>query len=266
MKTSLAIFAALLSFSRLFGQVDLTSIAEKESTQQAAAFQSLRDVVYYDGKQQLNGLVSSNAGEVLPGVLILPAWKGIDDEAREAALALEKEGYIAFIADIYGEGNIPSSPEDAAQKSTYYKENYQEYQTRIQLALDALIKSGALPEKIAIIGYCFGGTGALEAARGQLTVAGVISIHGGLAKGATRTNDAILAKVLVEHPADDASVSEQDYKNFVQEMKDGNADWQIITYGNSKHTFTNPQSPDYNAAMAQRAWKHTLLFLEEVLK
>lgn len=62
--------------------------------------QQLKPVSYQDGKQKLNGLVTSNNGKKLPGVLILPAWKGIDNEAKTAALDLEKEGYIAFIADI----------------------------------------------------------------------------------------------------------------------------------------------------------------------
>jgi dienelactone hydrolase len=52
----------------------------------------------------------------------------------------------------------------------------------------------------------------------------------------------------------------------VKEMNDGKADWQIITYANSKHTFTNPESKDYNPVMAERAWNHTLLFLKEILK
>ena len=265
MQTAFAFLIATLSFTWIFAQQDRRPIAGTEFDQGGSAVHSLKNVTYYDGKQQLNGLVTSNAGASLPGVLILPAWKGIDEEAKQAALALEKEGYIAFVADIYGEGNLPSGTEEAAQQSGYYKENYSAYQSRIQAALDALIKNGALPEKIAVIGYCFGGTGALEAARGQLKVVGVVSIHGGLAKAANRKNEAILTKVLIEHPADDASVSEADYKNFVQEMREGAADWQIITYANSKHTFTNPESPDYNALMAQRAWKHTLLFLEEVL-
>jgi len=106
----------------------------------------------------------------------------------------------------------------------------------------------------------------LEAARGNLPVAGVVSIHGSLAKDPSRQNEAISTKILVEHPADDQSVTPEDYHNLVKEMKDGKADWQIITYANSKHTFTDPNSPDYNEVMAKRAWNHTLLFLKEILK
>mgnify|MGYP003609911475 CR=1 FL=1 len=228
--------------------------------------QKLKTVSYTDGTQKLNGLVTSNAGKKLPGVLILPAWKGIDDEAKTAALDLEKEGYIAFVADIYGEGNIPTDNASAAKTAGFYKQNYQEYQKRISLALEQLKKSGALPEKIAIIGYCFGGTGALEAARGNLPAAGVISIHGGLGKDPARENGLISTKILVENPADDQGVTPEDYNNLIAEMNEGKADWQIITYANSKHTFTNPESADYNPTMAKRAWNHTLLFLKEILK
>lgn len=228
--------------------------------------QKLSTVTYQDGTQKLNGMVTSNAGKKLPGVLILPAWKGIDDEAKTAAADLEKQGYIAFIADIYGEGNIPADNAAAAKSSAYYKQNYEAYQKRISLALDQLKKNGAIPDKIAVIGYCFGGTGALETARGNLPVAGVVSIHGSLAKEQTRKNNPITPKILVENPADDKGVTQQDYDNLVKEMNEGNADWQIITYAHSKHTFTDPKSPDYNEVMAKRAWNHTLLFLKEILK
>lgn len=228
--------------------------------------QNLKKVSYQDGAQKLNGLVTSNTGKKLPGVLILPAWKGIDEEAKTAAENLEKQGYIAFIADIYGEGNIPTDNASAAKTAGFYKKDFQAYQKRISLALEQLKKNGANPEKIAVIGYCFGGTGALESARGKLPVLGVVSIHGSIGKDQTRPNEAISTKILVENPAEDKSVTPEDYNNLVKEMNDGKADWQIITYANSKHTFTDPKSPDYNEIMAKRAWNHTLLFLKELLK
>jgi len=228
--------------------------------------QNLKPVSYQDGSQKLNGMITSNAGKKLPGVLILPAWKGIDQEAKTAATELEKQGYIAFIADIYGEGNIPADNESAAKTSGYYKKNYDAYQKRISLALEQLKKNGAIPAKIAVIGYCFGGTGALESARGNLPVAGAVSIHGSLGKDQTRKNGPISTKILVENPADDKGVTPEDYNNLIKEMNEGNADWQIITYAHSKHTFTDPKSPDYNEVMAKRAWNHTLMFLKEILK
>ncbi|MGH2622800.1 MAG: dienelactone hydrolase family protein [Sphingobacterium sp.] len=166
--------------------------------------QDLKSVKYTDGKQSLLGLITSNAGKEAPGVLILPAWKGIDNEAKQAAINLEKEGYIAFIADIYGEGNYPADNAAASKLSSEYKSDFTAYQNRIKLALTELQKNGA--KNVAVIGYCFGGTGALESARGGLDVLGVVCIHGGLAKGINRKNNPIHTKVLIEHPANDQSV------------------------------------------------------------
>lgn len=252
------------SFRRLYVKPLLVSTFLMSSG--ALFSQQLKPVAYQDGTQKLNGLVTSNAGKKLPGVLVLPAWKGIDEEAKTAAADLEKQGYIAFVADIYGEGNIPADNTEAAKTAGYYKKNYEAYQKRITLALEQLKKNGAVPDRIAVIGYCFGGTGALESARGKLPVAGVVSIHGSIGKDQSRPNGPVSTKILVENPADDQSVTPEDYNNLIKEMNEGNADWQIITYAHSKHTFTDPKSPDYNPVMAKRAWNHTLMFLKEILK
>jgi dienelactone hydrolase len=228
--------------------------------------QNLKAVVYADGVQKLNGLVTDNAGKSLPGVLVLPAWKGIDQEAKTAALELEKQGYIAFVADIYGEGNYPADNTAAGKMAGTYRSNYQAYQHRIELALEQLKKAGALPGKIAVIGYCFGGSGALEVARAGFPVLGIVSIHGGLAKDSSRVNGPLNIKMLIENAAEDHGVTPEVMSKLVTEMNDGKADWQVITYAYCKHTFTDPASPDYNPVMARRAWQHTLFFLKEVLQ
>lgn len=228
--------------------------------------QDLKPVVYSDGSQKLNGLVTKNSGKKLPGVLILPAWKGIDQEAKDAAIALEKQGYIAFIADIYGEGNIPVDNASAAKAAGSYRQNYAAYQKRIEEALEQLKKAGADADKLAVIGYCFGGTGALETARANFPVKGVVSIHGGLGKDSARANGLLPVKILIENPAEDRSVTPEIMNNLIKEMNEGKADWQVITYAYSKHTFTDPKSPDYNEVMAKRAWTHTLMFLKEILQ
>ncbi|MFN8352675.1 MAG: dienelactone hydrolase family protein [Flavobacteriales bacterium] len=231
----------------------------------AATAQDLKPVAYTDGPQKLNGLVTDNAGAKRPGVLILPAWMGIDDEARTAAKELAKQGYIALIADIYGEGNIPTDFNSARQAATHYKTDFAAYQHRIALALEQLNKAGADPDRIAVIGYCFGGTGALEAARAQLPVKGVVSIHGGLGKG-ERPNGPISTSVLIQHPEADQSVSAADMASITAELNEAKADWQLISYAHCGHTFTNPAGKEYNKRMADRAWQHLLVFLKDVLE
>ena len=235
----------------------------------------LKETTYEDGHQALKGfsIQPQQQSKANPGILILPAWKGIDDHSKQTAEKLAALGYHAFVADIYGVGNYPKDSKESGQKSGYYKKNYTEYQKRIQLALDQLVHSGADPENIVVIGYCFGGTGALEAARGKLPVKGVVSFHGGLGKDTSRPNVAIAPKVLVLHGADDFYVPEADIKAFQQEMRDGKADWQMIYYADAVHAFTEKSAGNdpskgaaYNEKADKRSWQHLLVFLEEVLQ
>ena len=235
----------------------------------------LKTVKYADGNQALNGLSIKPAKKSSqnPGILLLPAWLGIDNASKGIAENLSKLGYHVFIADIYGEGNYPKNTAEAGKQAGFYKTNYEAYQKRINLALQELIKSGANADNIVVIGYCFGGTGVLEAARGHLNVKGVASFHGGLGKDATRPATPITAKVLICHGADDPYVSKEEVAAFQQEMRDSKADWQMIYYSDSVHSFTNPEAGSdnakgaaYNPVAARRSFEHLKLFLDEVLR
>ena len=238
-------------------------------------FAQLKPVQYKDGNQILNGFKIAPLKKSIekPGILILPAWMGIDKLSKDTAENLSKLGYYAFVADIYGEGNYPKDYAQAGKNAGFYKTNYQDYQKRIALALDQLIQSGANPDNIVVIGYCFGGTGALEAARANMNVKGVVSFHGGLGKDATRLVEPIKIKVLACHGADDPYVPAAEITAFQQEMRDTKTDWQMIYYANSVHSFTNPESGNdnskgaaYNEKAAMRSWEHFKIFLAEVLK
>ena len=238
-------------------------------------FAQLKPVQYKDGNQNLNGFKIAPIKKSIekPGILILPAWMGIDKLSKDTAGNLSKLGYYAFVADIYGEGNYPKDYAQAGKNAGFYKTNYKEYQKRIALALDQLIQSGANPDNIVVIGYCFGGTGALEAARAHMNIKGVVSFHGGLSKDTTRLVEPLTAKVLVCHGADDPYESAAEITAFQQEMRDTKADWQMIYYANAVHSFTNPESGTdnskgaaYNEKAAMRSWEHFKIFLAEVLK
>ena len=239
------------------------------------SFAQLIPVPYKDGNQILNGLAikPSKSSAQKPGILVLPAWRGIDAHAKTTAENLSKLGYYAFVADIYGEGNYPQTIADAGKMAGFYKKNTDLYHKRIELALAQLIQSGANPNKIAVIGFCFGGTGALEAARANMNVKGVVSFHGGLGKEANRAVTPITTKVLVCHGADDPFVSKEEIAAFQQEMRDAKADWEMIYYANAVHSFSDPAAGNdnskgaaYNENAAQRSFEHMKLFLNEVLQ
>ena len=241
----------------------------------SASFAQLKSVKYNDGTQVLSGFAiqPTKKSQQKPGILILPAWMGIDKLSKDTAENLSKLGYYAFVADIYGEGNYPKDYKEAGKNAGYYKTNFLDYQKRISLALNQLILSGANPENIVVIGYCFGGTGALEVARANMNIKGVVSFHGGLGRDVKRLIEPIKVKVLVCHGADDPYESKEEISAFQKEMRDTKADWQMIYYANAVHSFTNPEAGNdnskgaaYNEVAAKRSWEHLKLFLKEVLK
>lgn len=233
----------------------------------------LKPIAYNDDSQKLEGLLAMpiKLNTTKAGVLVLPAWMGIDNNAKENATELAKLGYITFVADIYGVDKRPTNTKEAGQIAGSFKKDYKAYQKRIQLALDQLIKAGANPDKIAVIGYCFGGTGAIEAARANFKVKGIVSFHGGLGRENTRTIEPITPKVLVLHGADDFYVPETEIKAFHEEMRKGKTDWQMVYYANSVHAFThkdagsdNSKGAAYNEKAAKRSWIAMLDFFKEL--
>ncbi len=248
----------------LFGTLIIPSISNSQ----------LKPIDYQDENQKLSGLLSipKNGIKNNPGILILPAWMGIDEHAKESAVELSKLGYTTFVADIYGVGNKPTNYSEAGQKAGYFKKSINEYHKRIKLALDQLVLQGANADNIVVIGYCFGGTGAIEAARINMKVKGIVSFHGGLGREVSRSIEQIIPRVLVLHGADDPYENEVEIKAFQNEMRTAKADWEMVYYSNAVHSFTdkgagtdNSKGAAYNEKADRRSWKAMVEFLKEVL-
>ncbi len=228
-------------------------------------------VKYKDGNTQLAGYLAKADYVGKPGVVIIHQWMGLSNHEKNSANKLAALGYHALAADIYGEGVQPTNQQEAGALAGKYKNDFALFQSRIKAAIDELIKQGADPKRIAVMGYCFGGTGAIEAARANLPVSGVISFHGSLLKATTRPPQAIKTKVLVLHGADDPYESEKEIKDFHQEMRDAKADWQMIYYADAVHAFTQVEAgmdksrgAAYNEKADKRSWEHLKLFLTEI--
>jgi dienelactone hydrolase len=231
------------------------------------------DVIYKDGSTKLKGYLvkAKNNQRKAPGVIVIHAWMGLNDFVKNSANSLGDLGYHAFAADIYGENVRPKDAKEAGEKAGYYKGHRDIYRSRIQAAIEELVKAGADPDRIAVMGYCFGGTGALEAARANFPVRGVVSFHGGLDRDPKLLTDQIKPKVLVLHGAEDPFVPQEQVKDFQQEMRNNKADWQMVFYANAVHSFTEPAAGNdnskgaaYNEKAAKRSWEHMKIFLNEL--
>lgn len=242
----------------------------------AEASVKTKTVVYKQGDTTLEGYLAwddaSNAKR--PGVLIVHEWTGINDHIRQRAEMIAKLGYVAFAADIYGKGIRPSSPSEAAKTAGIYKDDRPLLRARVRAALDELKKQKLTdPQRIAAIGYCFGGTTVLELARDAADIRGVASFHGGLATPTPQDAKNIKAKVLAMHGADDPFVKADEVAAFQDEMRKGGVDWQFISYGNAVHSFTNKwagtdnsKGAAYNEKADKRSWEAMKAFFTEIFK
>lgn len=232
-------------------------------------------VAYYDGEAELEGylVTPKNDTPETPVVLLTPAWKGLDVYHKQRADALAAQGYVVLAVDVYGKGIRPLTNDEAAKLSSAYKSNPSLFRSRMKAAVDYMTRRRNIPEsQIAAIGFCFGGTGVLELARTGAGVAGVVSFHGGLKTPAAAQTDAIKAKVLALHGADDPYVPPEEVAAFKAEMKQSQTkDWQFVEYGGAVHSFTDTNAGDdptkgvaYNPTVADRAFKEMHRFLAEI--
>ena len=122
--------------------------------------------------------------------------------------------------------------------------------------------------KVGSVGFCFGGTSALELARSGAKVAAVVSIHGGLSSPTPADAKAIVGKVLALHGADDPNVPPEEVAGFQDEMRKAGVDWELVAFGNAVHSFTDPDAntpgkAQYNPKVARRAYEMMNNFFAE---
>jgi dienelactone hydrolase len=231
-------------------------------------------LTYADGATKLAGYVARPAsikGKV-PGVVVIHQWMGLTDHERKVSDDLARLGYVALAADIYGEGVRPANTGEAGKLAGSFKGDRALYRHRIAAAIETLkAQQGVDGSRLAVIGFCFGGTGALEAARGGLPVKGVVSFHGGLDVPAGSVAAPISAKVLVCHGADDPFVPAKDVAAFQDEMRQAKADYVFVAYAGAVHAFTqkeagndNSKGAAYNEAAHRRSWQHMKDLFSEI--
>jgi dienelactone hydrolase len=240
----------------------------------AAAEIKTETVEYKQGGKTLEGYLAYDtaAPGKRPGVLVVHEWMGLNAYAKSRAEQLANLGYVAFAADIYGKGVRPTDAKAAGETSALYKKDRALMRKRISAALDALKKQKNVErKKIAAIGYCFGGTVALELARSGADIAGVVSFHGGLDTPTPQDAKKIKAKVLALHGADDPYVTADQVKAFEDEMRAGGVNWELVKYSKSVHGFTNPDNGGdnskgvaYNAEADKRSWQAMKDFFAEI--
>jgi dienelactone hydrolase len=235
------------------------------------------DVDYRHGAVNLRGYLAfdETAAERRPGVLVFHEGLGLGDFAMARARMLAELGYVAFAADMFGDRRQARNLQEVAKLVGDLRDEPQMLRARGRAAL---AKLAALPQvdanRIGAIGFCFGGSVVLELARDGADLKAVVSFHGVLATRTPAVSGNVKASVLVCTGADDPLAPPEQIKAFEDEMRAADVrDWQVISYGNTLHGFTNPAADGsmlrtalYSEQADRRAWASMQSLVVEVFR
>ncbi len=210
-----------------------------------------------------------------PGVLVVPEWWGLNDYARRRARMMAELGYTSLAVDMYGEGKVVTTPDEAGKLSSETMKNFDVAKARFMATLDFLKGQPTVdPNRIAAIGYCFGGGVVLNMARQGVDIKGVVSFHGNLTAVKPAQPGSVRAKILVLNGGADKFITPEQIEAFKQEMKAAGADFQFISYPGALHSFTNPDATGlgknfnmpiaYNAKADKESWSEMKKFLATI--
>ncbi len=209
------------------------------------------------------------------GVLVVPEWWGLNDYTRRRARMLAELGYTALAVDMYGEGKVVATPDEAGKLSSEAMKNFDVTKSRFMAAVDFLKGQPTVdPTRVAAIGYCFGGGVVLNMARQGVDLKGVVSFHGSLTAVKPAQLGSLKAKVLVLHGANDKFIPPDQIEAFKEEMKAAGADFKFVSYPGAVHSFTNPDATEmgkkfnmpvaYNAPADKESWSEMKTFLTTI--
>ncbi len=234
------------------------------------------NVEYQHGGITLQGYLAYDASnsEKRPGILIIHEWWGHNDYAQMRARQLAELGYVAFALDMYGKGVLTPDPKKASELAGSFYTDRKLMQERAGSGLEILKKQKVTDSnRLAVIGFCFGGTCALELARSGADIDGVVSFHGGLNTPHPEDAKNIKGSILALHGADDPYVKSEEVRAFQEEMRNAGVDWQMNYYGDAVHSYTNPAAGQdkssgaaYNEKAATRSWEAMQIFFDEIFK
>ncbi|OGT47745.1 MAG: carboxymethylenebutenolidase [Gammaproteobacteria bacterium RIFCSPHIGHO2_12_FULL_41_20] len=233
-----------------------------------------QELSYQDGDITLKGYyaVKSDAQGKKPVVLVVHDWTGRNTFAMKKAEKLAELGYIGFAIDMYGNAICGKTKEEKMALIQPFMQKRSLLLQRMLAALNAAKNiESADTQRIAAIGFCFGGLCALDLARSGADIKGSVSFHGLLNPPTDLTPQKIKAQILVLHGAADPMAPIDQVAAFIREMNEAQAKWQMDLYGNVRHAFTNPEANDrdfgtvYDATADNRSWIAMQNFFAEIL-
>lgn len=235
----------------------------------------IKTLTYSDAENTFEGVIvwDDTLEGKRPLVLVSHAYGGQAEFDVNKAKELAKLGYVGFAIDMYGKGKRGSNPEESRALMDEVTADRTMLLGRIRLAIETGKKHEAVDtNKVAAIGFCFGGKCVLDLARSGDEIKGVVSFHGVYDKPNIEYSEPIKASILVLHGWEDPLALPQQALDLVQELTERGADWNMHAYGHTGHSFTNPhaKAPEngmfFSEKSNRRSWKSMANFLEEVFE
>ncbi len=229
-----------------------------------------------DGLTMKSQLFVPPGGGKRAGVLVFPEAFGLSEHAISRAQRLAEDGYIALACDLHGDAKLIDNLDEAMGVLQPLFTDPSKTRARAGGGFDALIAHQDVDaSRVAAIGFCFGGTMALELARAGADVKAVVGFHSGLGTAAPKTDaKAIKGRILVCIGGDDPMIDADQRKAFEAEMREAGVDWEVNVYGNTVHSFTNqgaakrnmPNAIRYSPEADKRSWQAMQHVFADALK
>ena len=236
-----------------------------------------KEIDYRQGETTMKGMVAYDDAikGKRPGVLIVHEWWGHNKHSRDRAKMLAEEGYVAFAVDMYGDRQTADHPDDALKFATAVGGNSPLAKARFEAAIDALKRQENVEvDKLAAMGYCFGGGIVLNMARLGVDLKGVSSFHGSIGTKTPAKKGDIKTRIRVYSGAADPFVTSEQIAALKNEMNNADVDFEFVNYANVIHSFTNPDANaigrkfglpvEYNSTADNDSWQRNLEFLKEI--
>ncbi|WP_232817870.1 dienelactone hydrolase family protein [Winogradskyella tangerina] len=234
------------------------------------------EVTYATDSTSLKGYIAydENQKGKRPAILIVHEWWGHNDYVRERADMLANLGYTAMAVDMYGDGKQADHPDDAGKFAMSVFTNLPEAKARFNAAVSLLEAHESVDaDKMAAIGYCFGGSVVLTMANSGADLDAVAAFHSGVALP-VMPNDQLKARVLVCNGAADPFINPESVTSYTKAMDSIGAKYEYISYPDVKHSFTSKAADAngekfnlplaYDAEADEKSWNSLQVLLDEV--
>lgn len=228
---------------------------------------------FSNGSERLRSEFFPGAGAApAPAVLLFPAIAGVNDYIRRVGARLAAAGYATQILDYYArEASAPdvSTPEKigAAVQSLPDRQVLGDAKAAIQALRD---RPDVDADRVAVLGFCIGGTYAYLTACETDGIAAAIDYYGSIRYAEISTNkpvspldraDALRAPLLGHFGSADRLISLEDISAFDDALRAHGRSYELFVYRGAPHAFDEDFRPVYRPVAAAEAWQRTLTFL-----